>query len=144
MLSSVGVQLYKANIYKKYAIKFQVSIIQIMIFCYIPNQIDDKKLSLIKSLLNERYLMFFCEVDAGIEIINEKNQKVLREIVLHFKPILFWVHSIKELQMSATILSELIIFLLKHNCIFQSEQDNFYWKDKDIHTVYPKIFELLK
>lgn len=115
-----------------------------MIFCYIPNQIDDKKLSLIKSLLNERYLMFFCEVDDGIEIINEKNQKVLREIVLHFKPILFWVHSIKELQMSATVLSELIIFLLKHNCIFQSEQDDFYWKDKDIHTVYPKIFELLK
>lgn len=88
--------------------------------------------------------MFFCEVDNGIEIITEANQKVLRNIVLHYKPVLFWVNSIKDLQISATVLCELIIFLLKNNCAFQSEKDNIYWETSDIDTVYPKIFEILK
>lgn len=95
-------------------------------------------------MMNERYLMFFCEVDDGIEIITETNQKALRETILHYKPSLFWIDSIKDLQISATVLSELVIFLLKHNCVFQSESDNIYWDSKDIDTIYPKVFEIYR
>jgi len=88
--------------------------------------------------------MFFCEVDNGIEIITETNQKALREIILHYKPSLFWIDSIKDLNVSETVLSELLIFLLKKNCAFQSESDNIYWDSKDIDTIYPKVFEIYR
>ena len=88
--------------------------------------------------------MFFCEIGDGIEIITESNQKVLRDMILHYKPILFWIDSIKELNMSPTMISELIIFVLSHNCTFQSQIDNIYWESSDIDTIYPKIFELYK
>ena len=115
-----------------------------MILCYIPNHIEDDKLQLIKSLLNDRYMMFFCEIDNGIEIISESNQKILRDTILHNKPLLFWVDSIKGLNMSQTIVSELIIFLLRHNCIFQSESDNIYLESKDIDKVYPLVYDTFK
>lgn len=94
--------------------------------------------------MNDRYMMFFCEIGDGIEIITESNQKILRDSILHYKPILFWIDSIKDLNMSATIISELIIFILKQNCIFQSQRDNIYWNSSDIDTVYPNIFELFR
>lgn len=88
--------------------------------------------------------MFFCEVDNGIEIITESNQKILRDTINHNKPILFWVNSIIGLNMSQTIISELIIFLLRQNCIFQSESDNIYLESKDIDKVYPTVFDTFK
>ena len=115
-----------------------------MIFCYIPNQIEEDKLSSIKSLLNDRYQMFFTEVGDGIEIITETNQKILRDTIINHKPILFYMDSLKDSTLSPTILSELIIFILKQNCIFQSEKDNIYWESSDIDTVYPNIFELFR
>ena len=115
-----------------------------MILCYIPHYIDDDKLASIKQMMNERYLMFFCEVGDGIEIISETNQKALRETILHYNPSLFWIDSIKDLQMSATVLSELVIFLIKHNCVFQSESDNIYWDLNDIDIIYPKVFEIYR
>jgi len=52
--------------------------------------------------------------------------------------------SLIESKISPTVLSELIIFILKHNCIFQSQKDNIYWESSDIDTVYPNIFELFR
>jgi len=88
--------------------------------------------------------MFFTEVGDGIEIITETNQKILREIIINYKPILFYMDSLIESKISPTVLSELIIFILKHNCIFQSQKDNIYWESSDIDTVYPNIFELFR
>jgi hypothetical protein len=88
--------------------------------------------------------MFFTEVENGIEIITETNQKILRDIINHHKPILFYMDSLIDSNLSPTVLSELIIFILKQNCIFQSEKDNIYWESSDIDTVYPNIFELFR
>lgn len=115
-----------------------------MILCYIPNQIEDDKLQSIKNLLNDRYMMFFCEVGDGIEIISESNQKILRDIITQYKPILFFMDSIIDSNLSATVISELVIFLLNHNCIFQSQKENIYFESSDINNVYSKIFEIFK
>ena len=88
--------------------------------------------------------MFFTEVGDGIEIITETNQKILRDTIINHKPILFYMDSLIESNISPTILCELIIFILKQNCIFQSETDNIYWESSDIDTVYPNVFELFR
>lgn len=114
-----------------------------MILCYIPNLIDTKEIDRRVDLLLYKFDIFFIE-DDDIIISTETNQKLLRVIIIHYKPILFWINSIKELEITPTEICELIIFLLKNGCDFHSELDNLYFEKGKIDTVYPKVFEVVK
>jgi len=114
-----------------------------MILCYIPTSIDDKEIDRRVDLLLYKYDIFFIE-DDDILISTETNQKLLRVTIIHYKPILFWINSIEELQITPTEICELIIFILKNRCSFHSEMDGLYFEKGEIDTVYPQIFEVFR
>lgn len=114
-----------------------------MILIYSPTN-NKTKIKEMITTLEERLYIFFIEHGDGIEIINERNQKMLRLIIDNTKPILFYVDSIKEMDMSPTVISELVLYLLKSNCEFQSESDNIYFTKDDINKIYPTIFDIFK
>jgi hypothetical protein len=93
--------------------------------------------------ITHRLSLFFVESDDVI-VSTEKNQKLLRTLILHHKPYLVYIQSFDELELSPTMISELIIFVLKQNCYFQSELESILFKPKDIDKVYPIIFEHYK
>lgn len=96
----------------------------------------------IKSITKWNYskINCLCFVDDNSFIYSsETNQKLLREIIINHKVFLFYT-SIKQMGFTPTQISELIIFLLKNGCEFQSELENLYFKKSDLDTIYPKIF----
>ena len=74
----------------------------------------------------------------------ESNQKLLRELIINHKISLFYTNSINQMKFTPTEVCELIIFLLKNNCAFQSELDNLFFTNDNIDIVYPTIFDLFK
>lgn len=114
-----------------------------MILCYTPSNIDSKEIERRVKLLTDRLMIFFIEED-DIEIINESNQKVLRDMITLYKPIMFYVDSLKEMDMSQTQICELILFIIKHNCVFQSEKDSLFFESKDIDKVYLMVYDTFK
>jgi len=114
-----------------------------MILCYIPTSIDNKEIDRRVDLLLYKFDIFFIE-DDDIITSTETNQKLLRVIVIHYKAILFWIHSIEEISFTPTEICELIIFILKNGCDFHSELDNLYFEKGEIDTVYPQIFEYFR
>ena len=92
--------------------------------------------------------MFFVD-DENFIYSSETNQKLLRDSILNYSVCLFYCHSIKDIVMSPTELSELIIFLLKNGnngigADVQFELEDIYFTTKDIDTVYPQIFEVFR
>ena len=98
-----------------------------MILIYV-SPTDKLKIQTTISILKEKLSVFFINDDDFI-FSTETNQKSLREIILTNKVILFYTYSLKKMGISSTEISELIIFLLKNNCVFQSELDNLYLID---------------
>ena len=98
-----------------------------------------------ESYLSNTFGVFFCEMDRDIKIITEKNPTTLREIIMFYKPTLFIVESLKVFShLSPTVISELIIFLIKNNIPFQSDDDFIYFNEDNILNVYPKVFETFR
>jgi len=87
--------------------------------------------------------IFFVEIDS-IKIITERNHIVIRDLVAFYEPTLFTIDSIKDFPFSPTQIAELIMFILKHNCNFQSKGESISFEKKHIIDVYPKVFELFK
>lgn len=114
-----------------------------MILIYSPYSLEQEKIDNIIEMLTKRLSVFFVESDYFI-YSTETNQKLLRELILNNNIKLVYVDSIKELGLSPTVISELIIFLLKNNIDFKSEIDNIYFSKDKIDTIYPTIFEIFK
>jgi len=88
--------------------------------------------------------IFFVEIERDIKIITERNPTVLRDIISLYKPKYFLVNSIRDFPFSPTQISEVIMFILRQDCLFESEEESISWDKDNIESVYPKVFELLK
>ena len=111
-----------------------------MILCYNPPNISDTDKQKKIDYLLDKYMMFFVDVD-DIIISTETNQKLLRLIIKESDIVLFWMDSLKDISLSPTEISELIIYCLKYEIDFHSQSDDLYFTPMDIDTVYPTIFE---
>ena len=115
-----------------------------MIISYIDTDINSPKYQKRVESLNHLCNIFFAEIDRDIKIITERNHIIIRDLVTYYKPTIFMIDSIKDFPFSPTQIAELIIFILKHNCNFQSKAESISFEKKHITGVYPKVFELLK
>jgi hypothetical protein len=99
-----------------------------------------------ESYLLNIFGIFFCKIDRDIKILTEKNPATLREMIIFYKPTLFIVKSLKVFShLSPTMISELIMFLLKNGIVFQADEELIYFDDdKDILRVYPIVFNIFK
>ena len=88
--------------------------------------------------------IFFVEIERDIKIITERNPTVLRDIISLYKPKYFLVNSISDFPFSPTQISEVIMFILRQDCLFESEEESISWDKDNIESVYPKVFELFK
>lgn len=114
-----------------------------MILIYSPFPLNENQIHNQMELFKDKLSMFFVD-DNSFIYSSETNQKLLREIIINHKVFLFYTHSIKQMGFTPTQISELIIFLLKNGCEFQSELENLYFKKSDLDTIYPKIFEIFR
>lgn len=114
-----------------------------MIVIYSPIIFDDDKINSKINQLKDRLSIFFVD-DNDFIYTTETNQKLLRELIINHQPNLFFTDSLKDIKFTPTEICELIIFLLKNNCDFQSESDNIYFTKKDIDIIYPNIFEYFR
>ena len=97
-----------------------------------------------ESYLSETFGIFFCEIDRDIFILSEKNPIIVRDLITLYKPSLFIIDSLKTFPFSPTVISELIIFIIKNGISFQSDEENIYFDDKDMMIVYPTVFEIFR
>ena len=88
--------------------------------------------------------IFFIEVDTDIQIITERNPIIIRDMITLYKPTYFMINSIKDFPFSPTLISELIIFILNHNCIFECKDESISFDKDDIVDVYSKVFSYYK
>ncbi len=88
--------------------------------------------------------IFFAEINNDFKIITERNSIVLRDLIIYYKPTTFMIDSLKDFPFSPTQIAELIMFMLKHNCNFQSKAESISFEKKHITSVYHKVFELFK
>ena len=114
-----------------------------MILIYSQLPFNKKEIHKQIDLIRNRLSAFFID-DNFFLFSTESNQKLLRELIINHKISMFYTNSIKQMEFSPTEICELIIFLLKNNCSFQSEQDNLFFKEDNIDIVYPTIFDLFK
>ena len=87
--------------------------------------------------------IFFVEID-NIKIITERNPIIIRDLVTFYEPTLFMIDSIKDFPFSPTQIAELIMFILKHNCMFQSKVESISFEKKHITSVYPTVFKCFR
>ena len=114
-----------------------------MILIYPSSPIDKNKVDNTIQILKDRLSVFFID-DGDFSFSTEKNQYFLKKLILTYKVFLFYTFSIKEMGFSPTEISELITFLLKNGCDFQSESDNLYLSIDKIDIVYPTVFEIIR
>ena len=115
-----------------------------MIISYINTEINSIEYQQRVDSLSEICEMFFTEIDKDIKIITERNPIIIRDLIIYYKPIFFFIDSIKDFPFSPTLISELIIFILNHNCIFESKDESISFDKNNIVDVYPKIFSYYK
>jgi hypothetical protein len=113
-----------------------------MILIYPPSPIDQNKINNTIETLKDRLSPFFNDDDFIFS--TETNKKLLRDVLTTYKVFLFYTYSIKEIGLSPTEISEIIIFLLNNECEFQSESDDLYLTKDQIDIVYPTVFEIVK
>lgn len=102
-----------------------------MILIYSQLPFNKKEIHKQIDLIKNRLSAFFIEDDFFL-FSTEFNQKLLRELIINHKITIFYTNSIKQMEFSPTEICELIIFLLKNNCSFQSELDNLFFKEDNI------------
>ena len=89
--------------------------------------LDSPKYPQWESNLCDTFGIFFCELDKDLLITSEKNQTILRKLITSTKPSLFIVDSLHSFPFSPTIISEFIIFIIKNQIPFQSDDENIYF-----------------
>ncbi|MCX6076452.1 MAG: hypothetical protein NTW78_06135 [Campylobacterales bacterium] len=116
-----------------------------MILSYMDSDRNTIRYQRWESYLSEIFGIFFCEMDRDIKIITEKNPTTLRDIITLYKPTLFIVDSLKVFShLSPTVISELILFLIKNKIPFQSDEESIYFNENNILSVYPTVFEIFR
>ena len=116
-----------------------------MIISYIDADIDSTEYQKRVDSFSDICEMFFTEVDKDIKIITERNPIIIRDLITLYKPTYFLIDSLKDFPFSTpTQISELIIFILNHNCIFESKGESISYDKNNIVDVYPKIFSYYK
>ena len=115
-----------------------------MIISYINTEINSIEYQQRVDSFSDICEMFFTEIDKDIKIITERNPIIIRDMITHYKPIFFFIDSIKDFPFSPTLISELIIFILNHNCIFESKDESISYDKNNIVDVYPKVFEIFR
>jgi len=115
-----------------------------MIISYIDTDLNSPKYQQRVEFLNHLCNIFFTEIDKDIKIITERNPIIIRDLVAFYEPTLFVIDSIKDFPFSPTQIAELIMFILKHNCNFQSKGESIFFEKKHMIDVYSKVFELFK
>mgnify|MGYP003609838446 CR=1 FL=1 len=85
-----------------------------MVLIYSPLPLNNQKIDKTIEILKDRFSILFLEIGDFI-FSTETNQKLLRDSILNNHIILVYIDSIKDLGLSPTIISELIIFLLNPN-----------------------------
>jgi hypothetical protein len=113
-----------------------------MILIYPSSPIDQNQIDNTIATLKDRLSPFFNDDDFIFS--TETNKKLLRDAIITYKVFLFYTYSIKEIGLSPTEISELIIFLLNNGCEFQSESDDLYLTKEQIDIVYPTVFEVFR
>jgi len=115
-----------------------------MIISYINADLDSPLYKQRIESLSHLCDIFFAEIDNDFKIITERNLIVLRDLIIYYKATTFMIDSISDFPFSPTQISELIIFVLNHNCKFQSKRESILFDKNHIVNVYPKVFELFK
>jgi len=115
-----------------------------MIISYIDTDLDSPQYQQRIESLSHLCDIFFTELDKDFKIITERNPIVLRDLIIYYKPTTFMIDSLSDFPFSPTQVSELIIFILNHNCKFQSKRESIFFDKNYITEVYPKIFQYYK
>ena len=115
-----------------------------MIISYIDTNIDSVEYQQRVDSFSPICYIFFTEIDRDIKIITERNPIIIRDLIVHYKTTTFLIDSIKDFPFSPTQISELIIFILNHNCTFLSKEESIDYDKNDIVDVYSKVFEIFK
>ena len=115
-----------------------------MIISYIDTDLDSPLYKQRIEFLSHLCDIFFAEIDNNFKIITERNLIVIRDLIIYYKPTTFMIDSLKDFPFSPTQISELIIFVLNHNCKFQSKRESILFDKNHVVNVYPKVFELFK
>jgi len=115
-----------------------------MIISYIDSDINSIQYQQREESFSPITDIFFLEKDKDIKIITERNPIIIRDLILYYKADYFIVDSIRDFPFSPTSISELIIFILNHNCIFISKNDSIEYDKNHIIDVYPKVFEIFR
>ena len=115
-----------------------------MIISYINTEINSVEYQQRVDSFSDICEMFFTEIDKDIKIITERNPTIIRDIIIYNKPTFFFTDSIQDFPCSPTQISELIIFILNHNCIFESKDESISFDKNNILDVYPKVFEIFR
>lgn len=93
-----------------------------------------------ESILKESIEWFI----GNIHTVTERNPIVIIDLITYYKPMLFLTYSIDEFDLSPTQISELILSIIKSDCVFKSIKESLYFEKEDYMMVYPSIFEIFK
>ncbi|WP_457747550.1 hypothetical protein [Sulfurimonas sp.] len=115
-----------------------------MIISYIDTDLDSFNYQQRVDSLNHLCDIFFVEIERDIKIITERNPIIIRDLVTFYEPTMFMIDSIKDFPFSPTQIAELIMFMLKHNCNFQSKVESISFEEKHIISVYPTVFKYFR
>jgi len=115
-----------------------------MIICYINADLDSLEYKQREESLQVLFGIFLMEIDIDIVIITERNPTVIRGILTHYQAEIFMINSIKDFPFSPTQISELILFMLKNGCVFQTNEESICFKKENIKDVYPRVFQYFR
>ena len=115
-----------------------------MIISYINADLDSLEYKQREESLQVLSGIFLMEIDKDIIIITERNPVVIRGIFTHYRTEIFMINSIKDFPFSPTQISELILFMLKNGCVFQTNEESIYFKEENIKDVYPRVFQYFR
>lgn len=115
-----------------------------MIISYIDTDLGSLKYQQRVDSLNYLCDIFFTEIGRDIKIITERDHVIIRDLITFYKPNLFMIDSVKDFPFSPTQIAELIMFILKNNCDFQSKVESISFEKKHITSVYPTVFKYFR
>lgn len=79
-----------------------------------------------------------------IKILTERSSSVLVELIQIYKPYQFLTYSIKEFDMSPTMICQIIFQIISEDCVFTSLNEKLYFDKNNVLEVYPKVFEIFR
>jgi len=115
-----------------------------MIISYVNTNVGSDQYNKQLEFFNEISKYFFVDIDKDFKIITERNPIIIKDLILYYKPLLFTIDSIKDFPFSPTEISELIIFMLKRNCNFQSYKESIDYNKNNIDSVYDTVLKCFK